>query len=198
MLEEQTGKVETQQQTDPTTQPKGSQEKPVSSQEKPDAQGVIVGLKAQLGREKDKTKSLEARIAALETSSASSEEDGLGWQTEGDAEKSKKELSSLQKKLREALDARLKSDREIQTLKLSQKHGIPYEVLSDARNEMELLEKVTQWYSDKKSEEKPASSPFETGNVAPSPEKPVFEMSAAEFDEYDKRVKAEARARKLR
>ena len=196
------GKVEAQKQPDTAKQPVVSQEKPVGSQEKPDTQGMIVGLKKQLQREKDRNTDLEKRIASLESSLPSSEEESLGWKTEDDAEKRQKELVSLQKKYKDATEARQKAERKTQLLEFSQKFGIPYEVLSDAKTEVELAEKVAQWHLDKKAEgeESKKETPggqYEIGSGKVSPSKSIFGMSVAEFDEYDKKVKAEARARKL-
>ena len=203
MDKQEPGKVEAQKQPDTAKQPVVSQEKPVGSQEKPDTQGMIVGLKKQLQREKDRNSDLEKRIVSLESSLPSSEEESLGWKTEDDAEKRQKELVSLQRKYKDATEARQKAERRIQLLEFSQKHGIPYEVLSDAKTELELAERVAQWNADKKAEEEPkketpASGQFEIGSGKVSPSKPIFGMSVAEFDEYDKKVKAEARARKLK
>lgn len=178
----------------------GSQKKPGSEE------GNLIGLKKQLGREKDKTKKqtdlikdLESQIASLDTIESNSEEGHPGWVEE----KEKKELASLRKKLVVAESAKGNAERQLGILKISTEYGIPMEVLSDVESDKDLALKVLQWQKDKKDEQvteagKP-SGKFETGNasvVGDMDSAKILAMSTEDFLKYVDKLKTEKQMRK--
>ena len=190
--------VETAKTSEPLAQPDGSGNKiPDGSKGKtPEAEGVIIGLRKQLAKAKDRIKTLEAEVSA--PGSLASEEGGRpGW-TEDD--QAKKEFAKLQKRIRELEGAKAKSDKEAKILKLSNQTGIPLEVLSDAEDDYQLAIKIAEWKNDSKKEEKKEETPtkpsaFEAGGAAPGTEKNVWEMSKQEFAKYGEQLEAENRKR---
>lgn len=182
--------VETAKTPESSIQPGDSgKENPEGSKGKtPEVEGVIIGLRKQLGKAKDRIKTLEEVSAP---SSTSETESGHPAWTEDD--QAKKEFAKLQKEIRELKGAKAKTDRESKILKLSIQTGIPLEVLSDAENDYDLAMKVAEWKADSKKEEpeekstKPSA--FETGNVAPATREGVWSMSDGDFaKDYEQKL----------
>ena len=166
-----------------TTPPEGSQEKP--------NEGIVIGLKKQLAKEKEKSKSLSDRLAALESSS--SDEGGHPAWAEDDL--AKKELAKHQKRIRELEGANAKLAREAKIVKLSSQTGIPIEIFADVEDDFQLAEKVAEWKKDtvvESPEEAPKPSAFETGHTTPSAERNVWDMTSQEFAKYGEQLRAEA------
>lgn len=178
--------------------PDGSQDKAGSSDD-----GNIVGLKKQLGREKDKTKGLEesmtelkSEIASLRDSASNSEESHPDWVEKN----AKKELASLQRKLQDSEGAKQTAERQIEVLKISAEYGIPAEVLTDVKSDKDLALKVLQWQKDKVAEaEGKSSGKFETGSGAPAGEptsEKILAMTDKEFAEHVTKLRTESLKRK--
>lgn len=182
-------KVEQQQtQTGTGAQPPAPQTTPEKAKsELSPEQKTIVGLRAEVTR-------LKSRLSAQEEESDSSDSEdaplvkkGKSWTEENDAEKT---VANLQKRIKELESESRRTALDKEKSDASREHGVPMEVLADAKTPAEVWRKVSQWHKDvgaAKSEDTPPPqverSSGSSGAGKPSPEK-IQAMSSEEFERF--------------
>ena len=182
-------KVEQQQnQTGTDAQPSVPQTTPekVKSELSPE-QKTIVGLRAEVSRLKSKVSAFEEESDSSDSEEAPVKKGKASWMEENDAERT---VSTLQKRIKELESESRRTLLDKEKSEASREHGIPFEVLADAKTSTEVWRKVSQWHKDVKAEVKEeehapkierSTGGFGGGN--PSPEK-IQAMSKEEFERF--------------
>lgn len=188
-------KVEEQRtQTEPEAQPSGSQTNPSEGGKKSELspeQKVIVGLRAEVKR-------LQQKIAEAEEESDPSDSDSTpadsgrkpAW-----ADDPEKQVAQMQRRIKELESENRKSLLDKEKSEASREHGVPLEILADAKTSHEVWKRVGQWYKDvkegepeEKKSEAPPPSQYERssggfGGGNPSTEQ-IRAMSPEEFERF--------------
>jgi uncharacterized small protein (DUF1192 family) len=149
-------------------------------------QKTIVGLRAEVTRLKSRLSTQEEESDSSDSEDAPLAKKGKSWTEENDAEKT---VANLQKRIKELESESRRTALDKEKSDASREHGVPMEVLADAKTPAEIWRKVSQWHKDVgmgKEETPPPQverSSGSSGAGKPSPDK-IQAMSPEEFERF--------------
>lgn len=191
----ETPKVEQQQTTETSGNKPPDVQTPVKGSELSAEQKVIIGLKAENARLKNKAP--DESVSSVTTDDSPDDDNKLPWVEQKKLEKQLANLTRTNRVMEaEIAQGKLDSAKE----QASREHGIPKELFEDAKKADDIYRRISQWYVDIKNgnpEEKtevPARTEHLEGGgkgiVTPAQ---IFQMSPEDFEKYKQTLRVKRR-----
>ena len=157
---------------------------PVKGPELSAEQKAIIGLKAENKRLREK--SSEDNVSTLPTDDTPDEENETAWAAQ---KKRDKQILDLTRKNRHMESELAQGKLNSAKAEASREHGVPMELLEDAKSPEEIYKRINQWYVDLKSgdTETPKTPPsrpetLEGGGKGNPSAKDIHTMSPENFE----------------